>query len=102
MGAAVATTAALLLQIVLNQIGLVRLTEVRLFHRKHSVPYVAAAVGFGLLLAVQQIWHPPLPVGVVLTAIVSIAVVYFSRRSLEIISAIPELTRIPLLGRVFG
>jgi len=102
MGAAVATTGALLLQIGVNQIVLVQHTDVHLFSWRYAKPYLAAAAGLVVLIVVRQVWQPSLPVGVGVAAVVSAGVFYVGRRSLNISSTIPELARVPLIGKVFN
>jgi O-antigen/teichoic acid export membrane protein len=101
-GAAVATTLALLFQNLANHVGMVRLTNVSFFNRAYTRPYLVAVAGWGCLTAVQSWFQLPLAVGLVLAALVSGSVFYLGRRALEIASTLPELTRVPLIGRAFN
>ena len=101
-GAAVATTAALLLQNLAHHVSMVRLTNVSFFNEAYARPYWVAALGAACLMAVQYGLQPPLTVGLGLAVAMSAAVFYFGRRSLEISSTLPELSRMPWIGRAFS
>jgi CHASE2 domain-containing sensor protein len=81
---------------------MVRLTNVSFFNRAYTRPYLVAVAGWGCLTAVQSWFQLPLAVGLVLAALVSGSVFYLGRRALEIASTLPELTRVPLIGRAFN
>jgi O-antigen/teichoic acid export membrane protein len=101
VGAAVATSATLIVQNLLYQAGLAR-TAVGLPSATHVVTFVMIALAVTLLTALQLAFGMPLAVGLALTAIVSIGLLLASRDSLQIGRYFPELLRVPLLRDLIG
>jgi O-antigen/teichoic acid export membrane protein len=101
LGAAVATSVTLIAHNVLKQLGL-RLVGIGLFNRGYLRIYGVVAVFAAGLLALQQFLHPPLLVGLALTAVASVAVLRVSRDELNVNGTFPELERIPLVRRLSG
>lgn len=101
-GAAVATCSAQLLQNLINQIGLLRRTSVGSFPRRCLGTYVTVLISILVLVQIQRLWSPPIPVGLGLTALATVAVIGMSRKQLDLTNTIPQLARFPLLARVLG
>ncbi len=94
-GAALAKVAAIVVGGVGLQAGL-RRTGVRGLDPRFLPVYASLGAGLGALWLVQALVHPPLVVGLVLTAAVWIALVAGTRASLDIGNVFPELRRVPL------
>lgn len=102
MGAAAVTTATLIIQNGLYQVGLHRSTDVRGFDPLYARVYLAALAAGITLLAIQIALEPPLFVGIVLVGIASLALIAVSRDRLRVVETFPELGRFPIARRMFG
>ena len=102
MGAAVGTTLSFVLQNVLYQWGLRTRTTVAAFDRRYVATYASIVVGALVVVALQVVLRPPFAVGLVVAAVVSLAVVGGNRRTLRVLEAYPELARYAPLRRLFG
>ena len=102
LGAAIATTTAMIVQNILYQYGLVKNTDVGHFSGAHVQVYMAVALVGTILLAVRIVTSS---VWVLLPVIVisALGLIRWSRDLLAIADTFPELTRIPgfhyLVGR---
>jgi len=101
LGAAVAVLATLALHNLLKQAGL-RGTGVGVFDRRYLRTYLTVAGGTAAVGLIQQLAHPPLPVGVAVAAVVSVLVVGLNRRTLRLAGTFPELARVPVVRRLIG
>lgn len=98
LGAAIATTATLILQNLLNQFGLwAGGTGIRMFSWPFIRVYLLIAAGAGAAAALQWLWTPPVYVPAVLAMAVCLFVVRVSRRSIDPTATFPELRRLPML-----
>jgi O-antigen/teichoic acid export membrane protein len=99
LGAAVATSATLVIQNVLYQAGLVRgpigWPEPRALGVYLQLGLIAAA-----LLVIQKVLDPPFIVGLLLAGIASVVVIGLNRTTLRLDVYFPELRKIPGLSRV--
>jgi O-antigen/teichoic acid export membrane protein len=99
LGAAVATSATLVIQNVLYQAGLVRgpigWPEPRALGVYLQLGLIAAA-----LLVIQKVLDPPFIVGLLLAGIASVLVIGLNRTTLRLDVYFPELRKIPGLSRV--
>jgi O-antigen/teichoic acid export membrane protein len=102
VGAALGTTAILVLQNLLYQWGVRTRTTVEAFDRRYTRAYVSIVVGALGLLMVNLLVHPTLPVAFVLTGIVGLGVLGLNRQDLRILETYPELGRSKLVQRIFG
>lgn len=102
LGAAIGTSANLLLQNLLYQWGLRTRTTVSAFDRRYVRAYASIAIGATALVALQALLHPPLVVGLGLVGIVSLLVFGMNRQALRIVETYPELGRFRLVRRLFG
>ena len=98
-GVAVANTAALVVQNLLNQLAMRSLTGA-LPDRAHARPYLLIALLVALLGAVELLLAPPFVVAFVLSAVASLALLVASRRVLRLDTTFPELAKVPVLGRL--
>jgi uncharacterized protein YjbI with pentapeptide repeats/O-antigen/teichoic acid export membrane protein len=97
LGAAVGTMVTLIIFNLMKQAGLMLGTGISLFDRHYVQVYavlIAATVG---LLAFQVLLEPPVWIGVVAVALISLLVLRFSRHALNVEHTFPELFRIPVL-----
>lgn len=102
LGAAIGTTAGLVAYNLLNHLGLLLGTGIRLFQWQYSRVYlslIAATVG---LLLIQALVNPPFFVSAALAAVVSLGLLRLNRRILDIDHVFPEILRIPLIRPLLG
>lgn len=99
IGAAAAATTSLVVLNVGGQIGVWRM-GLGAFERTVLPVYVAtiSATAFCVLLA--WAFDPPLILAVIIVGLVSCAVVFVSRRQLDVVGTFPQIQRIPALDRI--
>lgn len=100
IGAAVANAATLVIQNVVNQIGLRRRLGMAAFDRRFARAYLSAAGGVVLLGAVSAASDPPLAAALALTVAAAAVVFAVNRRVLRVGSTFPELRGVPVIGRI--
>ncbi|MAR10264.1 MAG: hypothetical protein CL681_09850 [Blastopirellula sp.] len=101
-GAALATCAVLLVQNVINQIGLIRLVKIHPFRAASMTCYLSVALGTFALLQLQRGFSPPLYVALLCTAAVFLLVFFVNRHQLNVSQTLPELMRVPVLRWMIG
>lgn len=102
LGAAVATSASLIFQNMVNQFGLGRKTPVHAFSRERAGVYVITAIAALGLLAIHLTRLFPMYVDLLLAGLASLGVLRLTRGSLDLPGTFPELLRLPLARRLFG
>ena len=102
LGAAVATTIALIGFNLLKQAGLRLGTGISVFDRRYMWVYVTIAVAALALAVVQAVLRPGLIVSVILAATTSLAVVWSTRSALDVTNTFPEVLRLPFARRILG
>ena len=100
LGVVVGNAITLILQNVLNQIGLGKRVGIPIFDRSYARPYLIIAGASLALAAVQAAADPPIPVSFALVALASLGVFVVNRDVLAIGTTFPEVRRIPLLRRL--
>jgi O-antigen/teichoic acid export membrane protein len=100
MGAAAAISVTLVVQNVLNQLGLARAVGIAPFDRRYTRPYAMVLVGGGGLWAVEALTRPPLVAGLALVAVISVVLIRLNRDRLQVAETFPEIQSVPLLGRL--
>jgi O-antigen/teichoic acid export membrane protein len=102
IGAGIGTCVTLLGHNVLKQWGLRRGTGISVLDPHARRTYGSILLGSLALLAVNVLLSPPVFVAFALAGVVSLAVVRFNRSELQVAETFPELSRIPLIGRILG
>lgn len=102
LGAAIATTGAVVIQNVLNHVGVWRRTHVVLLAWRRWMVYLTVVVAVMALSLVRVLLDPPVVATVILVVVASFALVRINRRSLNIADTFPELLRVPLLRGLVG
>lgn len=100
VGAAIATTASIIVQNALTHAGLHRILHGLPMSPEHRRTYLSLIVAGGALTAFHQLVDPPLAVALVLGTVTSVAILWGNRRALAIGSTFPELAKIPILRRL--
>lgn len=101
LGAAFTATATLVAYNLCNHAALwVGGTGIRLPDARFLRVSLAAALLFGVLLLIQWAAQPPFLVGLLLTAVASLALLRITRHRLNPEESFPELLRVPLLRRL--
>lgn len=98
IGAAIGTTAALVLYNLLNHAGLLLGTQIRLFQPRYLRVYASIVLGAVVLLLIDLLLEPGVVVGSLLIAAISLLLVVFNWQVMEAGRMFPELHRIPILG----
>jgi O-antigen/teichoic acid export membrane protein len=102
VGAAIATSAALVTQGFLAHVAFVRSGHIeRLPHGRARV-YASIAVAFALLAVVRLTTPVGFLLFLFLAALATLLLVRFNRESLEIERTFPEIARVPVLPRLLG
>jgi O-antigen/teichoic acid export membrane protein len=101
-GAAVAASAGLIIYNVLNHAGLLLGTGIDLFQARYLKVYGSISAAAVALFLLQRLAEPPIILGVVLAAALSLFLIRFNRRVLDVTTMFPELGRIPLLRPLLG
>lgn len=101
MGAAVGTTATLVVHNILKQAGL-RRTGVRLFEPATRRVYAVIGASAIALFALPLILDVPFPVQLSAAVLVSLLVVRLNRRQLDVEDTLPELLRLPFMRQLLG
>jgi O-antigen/teichoic acid export membrane protein len=95
LGVVGATAAAVLLQNLLNQLGLRGVLGAALPPAPYRRVYLVVVAAGGALTLLQQLVHPPLAASVPLVGVLSLAVAAASRRALQPAESFPGLRRVP-------
>jgi len=99
MGAAIATSVALVLQNLLHHWGLHKLTKIELVRWPYLRVYASQLVALGLFLALEHALHPPLWLEVPLVCAATLALLRMHRATMDLGNVFPELKKLPFLGR---
>lgn len=102
LGLAIANCVTVVLQNVLNQLGLRAAAGIRFFEWHYARVYAWVAVATVALWAVERALTPGLLVALALAAGASAAVLVVNRGVLQSNEVFPELGRVPLIGRLFA
>jgi O-antigen/teichoic acid export membrane protein len=97
LGAGIGTCLTLVVHNLLKQAGLRKGTGISVLHRHHLRVYAVIVAAAGVLLALQRLLDPGFVASLALVAAASLAVLGFTRRSLQIGDTFPELLRIPVV-----
>lgn len=102
LGAALSTMATLVVQNILNQIGLwTNDTAVKLFAWEFLRSYVVIAVSMAILIASQQLLDVPVYLGLASVVVAFVLLVRLTRRDLDVNTRFPEILRLPLMRQLF-
>lgn len=99
-GAAIATAVSLVLHNLLNQLWLVRTTDVKLFDAGYVATLASIVFATLLLVVAQQTLALHVGTSLGLTALVSLIVLYWNRETLELGDVFSALARFPLFRRL--
>ena len=102
LGAAIGTTATLILHNILKQTGLRLGTGINLFDWRYFRVYLIITLSALGVLAAQWLFNPPVYVSVILAGLASLLVFRLNRKQLDIEQTFPELLRLPLMRRLLG
>lgn len=99
VGGAVSSLAVAVLQTVMYQFQLHRVTGIRLLPGEYARVFAVVAVTAAGLGLVQAVWAPPVFVGGLLLVVASLVVLFAAARLLEVADTFPELLRVPFARR---
>jgi len=102
LGAAIGTTASLIVHNLLKQVALALGTSVRFFDPRYVRVYSGIAVGVGALVAIRLLSGNTLAFECAGVGIASLVVLVISRTALAPAEAFPELLRLPFARKFFG
>lgn len=101
-GAAIATTATLVIHNLLNHVGLLSSTQINLLQWRYLKVYLHVLLAIIGLWLVQWKWTPSVFSMIVLIVLVSLFLLRLNRNSMNIAKTFPELSRIYLLRKLLG
>lgn len=102
LGAAIGTCVTLIVYNLLNHAGLLLGTGINLFERRYLMVYVSILVAAGGLLLLETLFPMHVVVSLILSGMVSLALLRINRRTLDVSNMFPELLRIPLIRPLLG
>jgi len=102
LGAAIANAGTIVLQNVLNQIGLRRAIGIPAFPRRYARVYVIVVAAALALAGTQAALSLPAAVTPLLAVVAFAAILLFTRHTLDVRSTFPEVLQIPLMRRLFS
>jgi O-antigen/teichoic acid export membrane protein len=102
LGAAIATSGALVAYNLLNHTGLWLATAIDLCQWRYVKVYLSIAVGILALGVLRVVLHPPVPLMIVLVALMTLLLFRLNQRCLAVADTFPELARVPVLRLVLG
>jgi O-antigen/teichoic acid export membrane protein len=102
LGAAIATSGAVVIHNLLIHSGLWFGTGIDLFQWRHLKVYLSVVVVTLSLLMFDSFYTPPIYLMVILIALTSLLLFVVNRNILNIAHTFPEISRIPLLGKLLG
>jgi O-antigen/teichoic acid export membrane protein len=102
LGAAISTSATLVVHNILKQVGLRLAMKVRFFELKYLRVYASVVLGLIAAGVTNTIVTESLYAGLVMVALVSLAVVVANHRVLAVAETFPEFMRFPVLRRLFS
>ena len=97
VGAAIATTASVVLHNVLNHVGLFWRTDIDLFRWRGWKVYLTVLSAVLALYLVCRFFEPSVAITVSLVVLASLVLIRINRHSLDLEQTFPELSRVPLL-----
>ena len=100
LGAAIGTSATMILHNVLKQIGLSRYTGWPMFRLRYALFYSGLLATALAMMGLQEILPATLLVALPLSAVVSLVALWVSRGLLDIDALFPELRRVPVVGKL--
>ena len=101
-GAAISTFGTAILYNVFKQLGLLFGTDIKLFDWSYLKVYVSIATSATGLFLLQHFGTPSPIVGIIVIFIISVVLLRFNRRELNVFETFPELQRITFLRKLLG
>jgi O-antigen/teichoic acid export membrane protein len=102
LGAALATSGALVAYNLLNHTGLWLATAIDLCQWRYVKVYLSLAVGILALCVLRVFLHPPVPLMIFLVALTTLLLFRLNQHCLAVADTFPELARVPVLRFVLG
>lgn len=101
LGAAIGTTATVLIYNLLMQVGLLPASNFRAFDRRYLPVYLSIAVSAGGIFLVRWFGSPSLHSALLLVGCMSLFVFSVARKQLRIAETFPEILKMPLMRMIF-
>jgi O-antigen/teichoic acid export membrane protein len=102
LGAAVATSATMIVHNVFKQAGLRLVAGISLFDRKYFSFYLVIAASAFALLGLQQLTASRIHLALALAGLASLLVLAVSKKNLAVAETFPELLKLPLMRRLLA
>lgn len=100
LGGAIGSSGTLIIHNMLNHLGLLFGTGIRLFQWQYIKVYSVILLGALGIILFQWFFDPSIFIGVLLATLVSLLVVGLNRKSLDVENTFPEVLRFPLIKRL--
>jgi O-antigen/teichoic acid export membrane protein len=97
VGAAVGTCTTLIIYNIFNHAGLLLGTGINLFERRYVLVYVSILLASFALITFDSIFHANIFISLLVAGVVSLGLLRFNRKTLDVKNTFPELLRMPLL-----
>lgn len=98
IGAAIGTTAALIIYNLFNHAGLLLGTKIDLFQGRYLRVYASIALAASTLFAVDQLFDPGFIAGALLIGLLSLLLLAINWQIMDAARMFPELRRLPIVG----
>lgn len=102
LGAAISASSTLVIYNLLNHTGLLLRTGIDLFQWRYLRVYLSIVGSALVIFFLQEILGLHFVVSILLAGVVSLALVRFNRRVLDILGMFPELGKLPLMRPLLG
>ena len=102
LGGAIAICLTMVVHSLSSQACLLLGTDFFSFQWRHARVYAMVALSTMAVLAVQLLWTPPIYVGLSITGVLWLLLIWLNRNLLNVENMCPELRRFPLLGHLLG
>ena len=102
LGAAISASSTLVLYNLLNHAGLVLQTGIDLFQRRYLRVYISIILSALGLFLFQEYIKPHFIISILLAGLVSLGLLLFNRRVMNIAGTFPELAKVPLIRQFIG
>lgn len=102
IGAAVATSATLIAQNLLYQIGLKLQTDVSFFQRRYRRVYLTIILGATGMVLFRLFLNPPIYIDFGIAALISLLILRINHQALNVRETFPEILRLPLVPWFFS
>lgn len=100
LGGAIASTVSIIISNILNHLGLVYFTKVKLYNSEYTQVYITLAMAIALVSVVQIVFEPRLWFSLPFVTFVSLILLWTNASKLDVEETFPELLKVPILKHI--